>query len=89
MSVLYMHFRQKKPIAEAMRQLDFFTFGHIHGPRTGVLDYMFERYVRDIEPLGVSFEDWVRSPAYDSVSLTKEFRAQWWGKLLSRILRRG
>ncbi|HEY1751959.1 MAG TPA: protein tyrosine phosphatase, partial [Caulobacteraceae bacterium] len=38
MSVLYMHFRQKKPIAEAMRQLSM-KFGHVRAGLTGVLDY--------------------------------------------------
>jgi hypothetical protein len=54
-----------------------------------VLDYLFEKYMREAEPLGVSYEDWVRSPAYDAVAITKEHRAQWWGKrLMDRILRR-
>jgi protein tyrosine/serine phosphatase len=88
MSVLYMHFRQKKPISEAMRQLDF-KFGHVRAGLTGVLDYAFEKYVREVEPLGISYEDWVRSEAYDPVAIKQDFRAQWWGTLLSdKILRR-
>ena len=87
MSVLYMHFRQKKPISEAMRQLDF-RFGHVRGGHTGVLDYCFEKYVSEIEPLGVSYEDWVRSPAYDPAAIKQEFRAQWRGVLTAKLLRR-
>ena len=88
MSVLYMHFRQKKPISEAIRQLDF-KFGHVRGPRTGVLDYLFEKYIKKVEPLGISFEDWVKSEAYDPVALRQEFKAQWWGTLLwDKLLRR-
>ena len=82
MSVLYLHFRQKRPISEAIRQLDFFKFGHVHGPRTGVLDYLLEKYIREVEPLGVSFEDWVKSPAYDPAAIKQEFRAQRWSTLL-------
>jgi protein tyrosine/serine phosphatase len=88
MSVLYMHFRQKKPISEAISQLDF-KFGHVRGPRTGVLDYLFEKYLKEVEPLGISFEDWVKSEAYDPVALKQEFKAQWWGTRLSdKLLRR-
>jgi protein tyrosine/serine phosphatase len=88
MSVLYMHFRQKKPIAEAIRQLDV-KFGHVRAGLTGVLDYAFERYIHDVEPLGVSYEDWVRSPEYDPAVIKRDFKAQWWGTLLTeKILRR-
>ena len=88
MSVLYMHFRQKKPISEAIRQLDM-KFGHIRAGLTGVLDYCFEKYLREVEPLGVSYEDWVKSDAYDPQAIKQEFKAQWWGTLLSdKLLRR-
>jgi protein tyrosine/serine phosphatase len=88
MSVLYMHFRQKKPISEAIRQLDV-KFGHMRAGLTGVLDYAFERYIHDIEPLGISYEDWVRSPEYDPAAIKRDFKAQWWGTLLTeKILRR-
>jgi protein tyrosine/serine phosphatase len=88
MSVLYMHFRQGLPISEAVRQLDF-KFGHVRASLTGVLDYFFELYTRDFEPKGVSFEDWVQSPDYDPVAIKRDFRAQWWGTLLSdKLLRR-
>jgi protein tyrosine/serine phosphatase len=88
MSVLYMHFREGLPISEATRQLDL-KFGHIKAGLTGVLDYFFEKYTREFEPQGISFEDWVRSPGYDPAAIKREFRAQWWGTLLSdKILRR-
>ena len=88
MSVLYKHFRQRLPVSEAMRQLDL-KFGHVRAGLTGVLDYCFEKYVREVEPLGISFEDWVKSPAYDPQKIKLEFRAQWWGTLLTdRLFRR-
>jgi protein tyrosine/serine phosphatase len=89
MSVLYLHFRQKRPISEAIRQLDFFKFGHMRFFPEGVLDQCFEKYLKEVEPLGVSFEDWVKSPAYDPAAIKQEFRAQRWSTLLpDKVLRR-
>jgi protein tyrosine/serine phosphatase len=89
MSVLYLHFRQHQPISEAISQLDFFKFGHVRLLPEGVLDHFFETYLDEIEPRGVSFEDWVRSPDYDAAAMTHEFKARWWGKLLTGgLLRR-
>jgi protein tyrosine/serine phosphatase len=88
MSVLYMHFRKSRPIAEARRQLHP-RFGHASAGLTGVLDYYFERYLSEIEPLGLSLEDWVQTPDYDPAALKRDFKAQWWGTLLTeKILRR-
>jgi protein tyrosine/serine phosphatase len=88
MSVLYMHFRQGLPIGEAIRQLDL-KFGHFRAGLTGVLDYVFERYLEEAEPQGVSFLEWVESPAYDALAIQRSFRAQWWGTLLTeKLLRR-
>ena len=50
MSVLYMHFRKGLPISEAIRQLDL-KFGHVRAGLTGVLDYCFEKYIAEVEPL--------------------------------------
>jgi protein tyrosine/serine phosphatase len=88
MSVLYMHFRKGQPISVARRQLHP-RFGHARAGLTGVLDYYFERYLSEIEPLGLSLEDWARSPEYDPAALKRDFKAQWWGTLLTeKILRR-
>ena len=88
MSVLYMHFRQGLPIREAIRQLDL-KFGHFRTGLTGVLDYVFERYMAEAEPKGLSFQEWVESPGYDAQAIQREFKAQWWGTLLTeKILRR-
>ena len=88
MSVLYMHFRRGLPIREAVRQLGI-RFGHLRASSTGVLDYVFERYLADAEPKGVSFLDWVQSPAYDPKAIERAFKANWWGALLTdKILRR-
>ena len=88
MSVLYMHFRKGQPIAKAKQQLHP-RFGHARAGLTGVLDYYFERYLAEIEPLGLSLEDWAASPDYDPAAIKRDFKAQWWGTLLTeKILRR-
>ncbi len=88
MSVLYAQFRLGQPLREAMSQLSLRTL-HVRHGKTGVLDYVFERYFADGEPRGLSFLDWVRSPAYDPVRLRTDFNATWWGALLTeRLLRR-
>ncbi len=88
MGVLYRHFRQGRPIREAVEQLSP-RYLHVRAGLTGILDYVFERYLREAEPKGLSFEDWVLSPAYDPVAIKADFRAGWWGTLLTeRLLRR-
>jgi protein tyrosine/serine phosphatase len=88
MCVLYMHFRKGRPIAEAVDQLHL-RFGHFKAGLTGVLDYYFEYYLKEIEPRGLSLEDWVGQPDYDPATIRKAFKAQWWGTLLTeKLLRR-
>ena len=88
MSVLYRHFHLGEPIREAVRELGFRTL-HVRQGKTGVLDYMFERYLADAEPKGIAFMDWVMSDAYDPVGMKKDFQAAWWGTLLNdKLLRR-
>lgn len=88
MSVFYMHFRQGKPIREAMKELSL-RYLHVKQGKTGVLDYVFERYLEEGEPKGQSFVEWVESDAYDPVAMKADFRAQWIGTLLTeKLLRR-
>ena len=88
MSVLYRHFHLGEPIREAVKELGFRTL-HVRQGKTGVLDYMFERYLTEAEPQGIAFLDWVMSDAYDPVGMKKDFQAAWWGTLVSdRLLRR-
>jgi protein tyrosine/serine phosphatase len=88
MAVFYRHFREGRPIAEAMAELSP-RFLHVKAGLTGVLDYIFERYLIEGEPKGLSFLDWVESAAYDPAAIKADFRAGWWGSLLSdRLLRR-
>ena len=88
MSVLYMHFRKGLPIPEALRQLSF-RFLHVRHGKTGVLDYMLERYLEEAEPKGLDFLEWVESDAYDPKRIKEDFKAQWWGTFVTeKLLRR-
>ena len=88
MSVLYSHFRVGKPIREAIEHLSL-RYLHMRAGKTGVLDYTFERYLADAEPQGLSFLEWVDSDAYDPARMKADFRARWWGTLLTeRLFRR-
>ncbi|MES2342217.1 MAG: sulfur transferase domain-containing protein [Pseudomonadota bacterium] len=88
MSVFYMHFRQGKPIAEALEQLSL-KYLHVKHGKTGVLDYTFERYLAEGEPKGQTFLEWVDSPAYDEAAIKADFRSEMWGRLLTEgLLRR-
>ena len=88
MSVLYAHFQLGQPISQAIGQMSF-RYLHIKSSKTGVLDHVFLTYLREVEPQGVSFLDWVESEAYDAPALTREFHAGRAGDfLVERVLRR-
>ncbi|HWA62649.1 MAG TPA: protein tyrosine phosphatase [Caulobacteraceae bacterium] len=88
MSVFYLHFRQGLPIREALSQLSL-RYLHMKAGLTGVLDYVFERYLAEGEPAGLSFLEWVESPLYDPAGMKAEFRANWWGTVLTeKVFRR-
>ena len=88
MSVLYAHFRLGLQMREAARQLSF-RYGHIRHGDTGVLDYVFERYLEEADRTGESFEAWVSRPDYDRAKVKAAFSANWWGRVLTeRLLRR-
>ena len=88
MGVLYAHFRLGMSIRDAVQQLSF-RYLHVRHGKTGVLDYVFERYLAEAEPKGISFLDWVESDAYDPKKIKEDFKAQWWGTLITeRMLRR-
>jgi protein tyrosine/serine phosphatase len=88
MAVFYKHFREGQTIRQALDQLSP-RYLHVRAGLTGVLDYIFDRYLAEAEPAGLSFVEWVQSPAYDPVALKADFKAGWWGALLSdKLLRR-
>ena len=88
MAVFYRHFHLGEPISVAMKQLSK-KYLHSREGLTGVLDYTLEKYVDEVEPRGISFIDWIDSPEYDPKAIRAEFKAGWWGTLLTdKLLRR-
>lgn len=88
MAVFYKHFRQGQSIREAIAQLSP-RFLHVRAGLTGVLDYVFERYLAEGEPAGLTFVQWVESPAYDPAAIKADFKAAWWGTVLTdKLMRR-
>jgi protein tyrosine/serine phosphatase len=87
MAVLYMHFRQKLPIEQALQQLSL-KYLHIREGKTGMLDYFFETYLREGQPKGLSFVDWVSSE-YDRDAVKAGFLHTWKSKLnIDKLLQR-
>lgn len=87
MSVLFMHFREGQPIEEAVKQLSL-RYGHIRQADTGILDYVFERYIADNAARPIAFIDWIET-AYDPDEVKRSFHATGWAnRLVDSILRR-
>lgn len=87
MSVLYRHVRDGVPIAEAKGELAA-RFGHFRSADTGILDYLFERFLADTRNRPMEFFHWVET-VYDPDELKRSFHANSWTNILTnRILRR-
>ena len=81
----FLHGVDGRPVGLAQRQLSL-RYGHFRQAKTGILDFFFERYVRDTG--GQGFRSWIEND-YDPAALKAEFMSQRWATLLvDRILRR-
>ncbi len=80
MSVLYLHFQHKQPVDQALRQLSL-RYGHFKKSDTGVLDYLFLRYLSDNATNPQTFPEWIGTH-YDPWALKQEFRASGWANLI-------
>ena len=88
MSVLYLHLRKGRPIRDSLEQLSL-RYLHMKGGRPGVLDAVFETYLAEAEPRGLSFLDWVLGPAYDPAEIQASYAARMKrGWLADGLLRR-
>ncbi|MGZ8406529.1 MAG: fused DSP-PTPase phosphatase/NAD kinase-like protein [Caulobacteraceae bacterium] len=88
MGVLYRHVHLGEPLDAALEELSF-RKGHVRHGLTGVLDYVFRRYRAEAEPKGESLLEWVAGADYDPAALKRDFKASWWGTLLTeKLLRR-
>ncbi|ALA17959.1 MULTISPECIES: tyrosine-protein phosphatase [Chelatococcus] len=87
MAALYLIIHEKRPVAEAMRQLSL-RFGHFRFAKTGILDAFFETYRREGEPRGQDFLTWV-AESYDPERLEREFKPGFFSDIVvDRIMRR-
>ncbi|MGC1305308.1 MAG: protein tyrosine phosphatase [Caulobacteraceae bacterium] len=87
MSVLYAHFHLGQPLRQALKQLSLRTL-HVRQGKTGVLDYMFERYLAEGEPQGLSLVEWASSPSYDHDQIRRDFDAGVMGSFVTETLLR-
>lgn len=87
MSVFYMHFVQKQPIEEAVKQLSM-KYGHFRWADTGKLDYFFDKFFEyQADNPDVEFIDWVEK-IYDRDELDKHFKSSGWANLIVNIILR-
>ena len=87
MSVMVEHGHNAKPIREARRQLSI-KYGHFRNADTGVLGYVFDRYVADANVRPMPFWDWVDT-IYDRDEINRTFKASGWSnRLVNSVLRR-
>lgn len=87
MSALVLHHRHGVPIAEAKKQLAL-RYGHVRQADTGVLDYVFDRYLADNAKSPIGFWDWVDT-VYNPAEINRTFRAKGWAnRLVNGVLHR-
>lgn len=87
MSALYLILQKGAHVDEALGQLSL-RYGHFRQAKTGILDFMLERYRDDTATAPQPFLDWVET-TYDPESLKREFMTGFWPSLLvDKILRR-
>lgn len=84
MAVLYRHFREGAPIAEAMDQL---SLKYLHAPigHTGMMDFFFRAYLEETRASGKSFEAWVRED-YDPEALARAFKPSALGEFIVDVV---
>ena len=87
MGALFMYMKEGKPIEEAVKQLSL-KFGHFKKSETGVLDYLFERYMSDNDAEPMTFFEWLET-RYDPAEIKRTFRSQGWANVIvNRALQR-
>ncbi|KUO66508.1 MAG: protein tyrosine phosphatase [Alphaproteobacteria bacterium BRH_c36] len=87
MSVLYRHFREGMPIEMARDELSL-RYGHIRQADTGILDFVFDRYVADNAEQPIAFMDWVET-RYDPEEIADTFKSNGWAnRFVGTVLQR-
>lgn len=87
MSAFFVYMKQGKPMEEAIKQLSL-KFGHFKQSDTGILDYLFQRYMADNEAEPMTFFEWLES-RYDPAEIKRDFHSNGWANLIvNRALQR-
>ncbi|MGC2396853.1 MAG: tyrosine-protein phosphatase [Rhodomicrobium sp.] len=87
MSALLLYMKEGKPLKEAVRQLSL-KYGHFKRSETGVLDYLFERYMADNQAEPMTFFEWLET-RYDPSEIKRDFISSGWANLVvNRALQR-
>lgn len=85
MATLYMILKERLPVAEAAKQLDW-RYGHFRQANTGILDNVFEHYLADHPKGDVPFEAWAAT-RYDPEAVRTSFKAKGWANfIVNRVL---
>lgn len=87
MSVMIRHVHDGQPMRKAVKQLSL-RYGHVRSADTGVLDAVFERYLKAEAETDIGFWEWVETD-YDPHEIKRTFKARGWAnRLVNGILRR-
>ena len=70
-SALYLLHIENAPLEQARKQLSL-RYAHVRSFRTGILDFMLERYGEDISDRAMPIRDWIATE-FDRKALTAEF----------------
>ena len=70
-AVLYMIYKEKKSVSEAIKQLSFKHL-HIRYAKTGILDFFFEHAIKINNDEQIAFINWIKKD-YNKIELKKEF----------------
>lgn len=87
MSTLYLFLREGVPLRQAMGQLSL-LYGHVKQAKTGVIDYLFSRFLAQGDESPEAFRRWIGND-YDRAALEAQFHENWLaGLVINFILRR-
>lgn len=86
LAALYRIVVENVPVAEARSELSLRHL-HLKGSKTGILDAVFDAYLRETAGNPKPFLDWVRED-YDPARVTAEFRTGFLSEALDRYLLR-
>lgn len=73
-SVLYLHWIKQVAIEDAVKQMNFWPYGHFRYAKTGLLDFFFERYIAYNQQSPISLLDWAEH-VMDRNALKTAFKA--------------